>query len=151
MSIGGRQAGEGAAQDIRNACDNDFTAAAKALAAEGYGDKPPQHGEFGDGWAEGGTPDTTPKLTVTSLESVDREEVIPLWPKRIFKGKLTIVAGDPGLGKSFSSLDIAAKVSLAVPGRMALATLLWATYSSYRLKMGWPTPSSQDLNSWAPT
>ncbi|MGD8452199.1 MAG: AAA family ATPase [Phycisphaerae bacterium] len=34
-----------------------------------------------------------------------------LWPKRIQLGALNIVAGDPGLGKSFVTLDIAARVS----------------------------------------
>lgn len=43
-------------------------------------------------------------------------EVVPksinwLWPGRIAIGKLTLIAGDPGLGKSFMTLDIAARVS----------------------------------------
>lgn len=54
-------------------------------------------------------------LTITSLESVVKEDVVPVWPKRIFKGKLTIIAGDPGLGKSYATLAIAARVSLGGP------------------------------------
>jgi len=34
-----------------------------------------------------------------------------LWPGRIPLGKLTLFAGDPGLGKSFVTLDIAARVT----------------------------------------
>jgi RecA/RadA recombinase len=41
-----------------------------------------------------------------------------LWPGRIPIGKVTLMAGDPGLGKSFVSLDLAARASagLAMPG-----------------------------------
>jgi RecA-family ATPase len=38
-----------------------------------------------------------------------------LWPKRIPLGKVTILAGDPGVGKSFVTLDIAARVSRGKP------------------------------------
>ena len=34
-----------------------------------------------------------------------------LWPGRVPLEKLTLVAGDPGLGKSFLTLDMAARVS----------------------------------------
>ena len=34
-----------------------------------------------------------------------------LWPRRIPLGKLTLIAGDPGLGKSLVTIDIAARVS----------------------------------------
>ncbi len=33
------------------------------------------------------------------------------WPSRIALGKLTLIVGDPGLGKSFITLDMAARVS----------------------------------------
>ena len=41
-----------------------------------------------------------------------------LWPGRVPIGKVTLMAGDPGLGKSFVSLDLAARTSagLAMPG-----------------------------------
>ena len=45
------------------------------------------------------------------LADVEPEELEWLWPGRIPLGKLTIIAGDPGLGKSFVCLDIAARVS----------------------------------------
>jgi len=38
-----------------------------------------------------------------------------LWPNRIAIGKVTLIPGDPGLGKSFFSLDVAARVSTGAP------------------------------------
>ena len=38
-----------------------------------------------------------------------------LWPNRVPLGKLTLFAGDPGLGKSFMTLDMAARVSTGTP------------------------------------
>jgi len=45
------------------------------------------------------------------LADVRPEPVRWLWPERIALGKLTLLAGDPGLGKSFITLDMAARVS----------------------------------------
>jgi archaellum biogenesis ATPase FlaH len=50
-------------------------------------------------------------LKVTTLADVESESIQWLWPGRIALGKLTIIVGDPGLGKSFVSIDIAARVS----------------------------------------
>jgi RecA-family ATPase len=52
-----------------------------------------------------------PRLLVTTLSGVEPEEVNWLWPGRIPRGKTTLLAGDAGLGKSYLSLDIAARVS----------------------------------------
>ena len=51
----------------------------------------------------------------TRLDTVEPEDVAWLWPGRIAVGKLTLIAGDPGLGKSFVTLDIAARVSRGQP------------------------------------
>jgi hypothetical protein len=53
-----------------------------------------------------------PRLNVTTLSDVEPEEVNWLWPKRVARGKNTLLAGDAGLGKSYLSLDIAARVSI---------------------------------------
>lgn len=42
---------------------------------------------------------------------VVREPVYWLWPNRFALGKLTLLCGDPGLGKSILTLDMAARVS----------------------------------------
>jgi hypothetical protein len=61
---------------------------------------------------------TTPKPApidgapvIVRLSDVKPEPVAWLWPGRIALGKLTLIAGDPGLGKSFLTLDMAARVS----------------------------------------
>lgn len=48
---------------------------------------------------------------VVKLADVKAETITWLWPGRVASGKLTLLAGDPGLGKSLVSLDIAARVS----------------------------------------
>ena len=48
---------------------------------------------------------------VVRLSDVEVQEVEWLWPNRIPLGKLTLLAGDPGLGKSFVTVDMAARVS----------------------------------------
>lgn len=48
---------------------------------------------------------------VVRLSDVKPERVEWLWPGRFSLGKLTLIAGDPGLGKSFLTLDMAARVS----------------------------------------
>ncbi|MFO8013675.1 MAG: AAA family ATPase [Phycisphaerae bacterium] len=45
------------------------------------------------------------------MADVEPEEVRWLWPERIALGKPTILVGDPGLGKSFITLDLAARVT----------------------------------------
>ena len=37
-----------------------------------------------------------PRLKVTTLSDVEPEDVNWLWPKRIARGKNTLLAGDPG-------------------------------------------------------
>jgi AAA domain len=53
-----------------------------------------------------------------TLDQVDDAHVSWLWPGRIPHGKLTILEGDPELGKSAVTLDIAARVTTgtAMPG-----------------------------------
>ncbi|TVQ64406.1 MAG: hypothetical protein EA379_01580 [Phycisphaerales bacterium] len=45
------------------------------------------------------------------MEHVLPQDVEWLWPGRIPRGKLTIIAGDPGLGKSYVVLDVIARVT----------------------------------------
>ena len=55
---------------------------------------------------------------VIRLDTVEPTSVKWLWNQRLALGKLTLIAGDPGLGKSFLTLDLAARVSTgqAMPG-----------------------------------
>ena len=48
---------------------------------------------------------------LTRLSSVQPQEINWLWPQRIAIGKLTLLCGDPGLGKSFLTIYLASIVS----------------------------------------
>ncbi len=50
-------------------------------------------------------------LIFVSMADVEPEEVSWLWERRVARGKLTLLVGDPGVCKSFVSLDIASRVS----------------------------------------
>lgn len=51
-----------------------------------------------------------PRLGVR-LSAVQRERVEWLWDHRIPLGKITLIDGDPGLGKSLVSIDLAARIT----------------------------------------
>ena len=57
----------------------------------------------------------TPPDGTVRLSDVKRELVRWLWQGRIPLGKITIIQGDPGLGKSTISLDLGARVSRGLP------------------------------------
>jgi putative DNA primase/helicase len=50
-------------------------------------------------------------LSVVRMSDVEPEEVAWLWRSRIARGKINLLVGDPGTGKSFASLAIAASVT----------------------------------------
>ena len=52
---------------------------------------------------------------LVQVSSVEREEVCWRWTDRLPIGKMTIIEGDPGAGKSFLALEVAAAVSLGAP------------------------------------
>jgi len=52
---------------------------------------------------------------LTCLADVKAERLRWLWPGRIPLGKVSLVFGDPGLGKTFLALDAAARVSRGMP------------------------------------
>lgn len=45
------------------------------------------------------------------MADVQPEPIVWLWPNRIARGKLTLFCGDPGLGKSLATIDIASRVT----------------------------------------
>ncbi|GHV79457.1 hypothetical protein AGMMS49944_12480 [Spirochaetia bacterium] len=53
-----------------------------------------------------------PTAIIKPFSEIKPEPITWLWKNRIAIGKLTIYAGDPGLGKSQGTLDLAARVSL---------------------------------------
>ena len=50
-------------------------------------------------------------INIIRLSDVKPEKITWLWPGSIAIGKLTVIAGDPGLGKSMLSVDLASRVS----------------------------------------
>ncbi len=77
---------------------------------EPSGDASPSSGN-GSAFSNGAGDEWLRSPVLVNLADVQPEEVRWLWSGRIALGKLTLIAGDPGLGKSFLSLDIAARVS----------------------------------------
>ncbi|MHB8860992.1 MAG: AAA family ATPase [Pirellulaceae bacterium] len=71
------------------------------------------------------------QLVTKCFADIEAEPVHWMWPERIALGKLSLICGEPGLGKTFVACDIAARVSrgLAFPdgspcevGEVALLT-----------------------------
>ena len=50
-------------------------------------------------------------LTPERMSEINPENIVWFWPNKIPSGTLTIIAGDPGSGKSFLSLYLASQVS----------------------------------------
>jgi hypothetical protein len=73
--------------------------------------RPPPARPGHNGQAAGVEGDVLAAARVTRLADVAPEPVSWLWPGRIARGKLTLLVGDPGLGKSFLSIDLAARVT----------------------------------------
>lgn len=65
----------------------------------------------GGGNATSAAPASGLRVDAVCLADVDPEPVHWLWPDRFALGKLSLIAGEPGLGKSFLTLDIASRVS----------------------------------------
>jgi putative DNA primase/helicase len=51
------------------------------------------------------------RAVLSRVSDISPTKISWLWPGRIPLGKLTLFAGDPGLGKSFVTLDIAARIT----------------------------------------
>lgn len=66
-------------------------------------------------------PSTSNEVTLRCMKDVRREHVSWLWMPYIAVGKLTLLEGDPGIGKSWITLAIATAISLGkgLPGQMA--------------------------------
>ena len=55
----------------------------------------------------------TKRAEVVSLSKIEPEEIEWLWPNRIPLGMLTLLTGDPGVGKSFLTLYMASRITSA--------------------------------------
>jgi len=57
----------------------------------------------------------SPALRLTRLSDVATESIDWLWPRRLARGKYTLLAGDPGQGKSRVTFDTAARITTGGP------------------------------------
>ena len=64
-----------------------------------------QNGANGKGSDKNGIP------RLTRFSDIERRELEWLWPGRIPMGKLTVIAGDPGFGKSLLTVAMASTVT----------------------------------------
>jgi len=60
-------------------------------------------------------PRQAPGLSIAWGDQIKSKPLRPLWPGRIFRGKLTCFAGEPEQAKSLITVDIAARVSRGMP------------------------------------
>jgi RecA-family ATPase len=56
--------------------------------------------------------DDAPKLVIRRVADVPRERVRWLWPGYLLVGKVVVLDGDPGLGKSTVTADLAALITI---------------------------------------
>ncbi len=61
------------------------------------------------------TTEAPDNIEIVRLDSVTAEKVDWLWPGYIPLGKLTLIDGDPGLGKSLFSVDLASRLTTGQP------------------------------------
>lgn len=99
--------------------DDEVAAIAKSACRYEPGELNPPTAKVGQKTTENGAKktaiETTEDVTLLRLSDVQPEPVRWLWPGRIPLGKLTILDGDPGLGKSLLTIDLAARVSTGDP------------------------------------
>jgi hypothetical protein len=80
-----------------------------------------------------------PGAVVRCFSDIAAKPLRWLWPGRIPLGKLTLLAGDPGLGKTLVALDIIARVTRGLNGPMARHSNIPAAPSFSAPRMTLPT------------
>jgi putative DNA primase/helicase len=56
-------------------------------------------------------PEVTSHISATRADQVEQKPVEWIWPNRIAFGKMTLLGGDPGMGKSQISIDVIARIT----------------------------------------
>jgi len=60
-------------------------------------------------------PSRTAEAVLTCVADVEETEIRWLWPGRVALGRITLLVGRPGEGKSFLTMDMAARVTRGLP------------------------------------
>jgi len=60
-------------------------------------------------------PDSSTVLQLVSASAVKQQPISWLWKNRLARGKITLLGGDPGLGKSQIVIDVIARISAGLP------------------------------------
>ena len=84
---------------------------------DGHGDaaEPEELRQQVEGLADAAEPIWNSGPILVCMADVDSRPVDWLWPNRIAAGRITLLVGMPGTGKSFLTCDLAARVSTATP------------------------------------
>lgn len=61
------------------------------------------------------TPSSTPPFTGVRCADVTSADVAWLWEPYLTRGKLAVLDGDPGTGKSFATIDLACRITRGLP------------------------------------
>jgi putative DNA primase/helicase len=85
--------------------DDDLSVAAADLSRQGYGVDDEDERDDGD----------ADRIIIRPFSKIRTRRVRWLWPDRIPTGKLTVLSGDPSVGKSFTFCSVSAHVSLGLP------------------------------------
>jgi hypothetical protein len=95
----------------------DFSVAAMTLSKQGYGSRPEPQEHNTKSTAASTSPSAQQAAgqalgaVVVRVSDVKSERVGWLWRRRIACGKLTLLMGDPGVGKSFITIDVTSRVT----------------------------------------
>jgi hypothetical protein len=91
--------------------DETLRAWTAAVDARIYDDRRPRYVSPAEPTAPIDPIDPLDEAVLVSLADVQPTAIDWLWPSRLAAGKITLLVGDPGLGKSWLSLDLAARLS----------------------------------------
>jgi hypothetical protein len=92
--------------------NGDFQAAAKELRRQGYGSsRNSSSGPSSSAAPKSELDATGSEPVIVWLDTVDPQPVEWHWRGRIPRGKITLLIGDPGLGKSTLTIDVAARTT----------------------------------------
>lgn len=94
--------------------NGDFKAAAKDLANKGYGKKK-ETSHIQEQYSPINQNKDENELVSECIANITMEPIEWLWPGKLAKGKLSIIGGNPGLGKSQITLSMAACITRGIP------------------------------------